>query len=263
MSSDYEVAKAESASKLARANAKLNRCRDRGNIRLSDLEMVRNDLTELVGEYGSALDELEQLRDEASRLRHDAKRCRAVYHHPLYGRHRCELPTHRSEEHHTGISGGWVKWSQAVEFVPPGLTALLEEAAERADAESDNRAAIEVVLKQIATFLDARDDSGSAETIAAVADGARKGERPGMYRRKLTRTMLRTVLAEFEQDRPRVTYLKPPEAAELLGLTVRTLLRWRKAGEGPAFVQEGRVVRYRSDVIEAWSLAARDEREAR
>jgi len=135
MNSDYEVAKAESASKLARANAKLNRCRDRGNIRLSDLEMVRNDLAELVGEYGSALDELEQLRDEASRLRHDAKRCRAVYHHPLYGRRRCELPTHGGEEHHTGLPGGWVKWSQAVEFVPPRLTALLEEAAERADAE--------------------------------------------------------------------------------------------------------------------------------
>lgn len=62
--SDYEAARSEAAAKLSRANAKLDRCRDRGNVRLSDLEMVRNDLAELVGEYGAALDELRALATE-------------------------------------------------------------------------------------------------------------------------------------------------------------------------------------------------------
>lgn len=66
MSSDHGTAKAESAAKLSRADAKLNRCRDRGDVRLSDLEMVRNDLAELVAEHGAALDELEKLRARRS-----------------------------------------------------------------------------------------------------------------------------------------------------------------------------------------------------
>ncbi len=41
-----------------------------------------------------------------------------------------------------------------------------------------------------------------------------------------------------------VRYLTSPEMAELLGVSVFTLLRLRKAGEGPPFIKIGRSVRY-------------------
>jgi DNA-binding transcriptional MerR regulator len=41
-------------------------------------------------------------------------------------------------------------------------------------------------------------------------------------------------------------------AAELLGLSSRTLQAWRTKGTGPAFVRAGRAVRYRRRDLIAW-----------
>ena len=52
--------------------------------------------------------------------------------------------------------------------------------------------------------------------------------------------------------------LTPAEAAEYVGLTEETLLRWRMRGQGPAFLKLGRkVVRYSRADIDAWAEARR------
>ena len=47
------------------------------------------------------------------------------------------------------------------------------------------------------------------------------------------------------------------EAARLLGLSVKTLRRWRWAGRPPAFIKIGRAVRYDPAVIEGLIAAGR------
>ena len=42
------------------------------------------------------------------------------------------------------------------------------------------------------------------------------------------------------------------ELAEQLGLSTRTLLRWRMQGVGPAYVRIGRSVRYSGAAVRAW-----------
>lgn len=55
------------------------------------------------------------------------------------------------------------------------------------------------------------------------------------------------------------TLLKQDQVAEMLGVSPRTLERWRLTGQGPRFVKVGgTVVRYRLDAVEAF--IARDER---
>ena len=47
--------------------------------------------------------------------------------------------------------------------------------------------------------------------------------------------------------------LRSEEAAQLLGITDRTLRRWRAAGRGPAYVQEANMMlRYRESAVRAW-----------
>jgi predicted site-specific integrase-resolvase len=47
--------------------------------------------------------------------------------------------------------------------------------------------------------------------------------------------------------------LIPPAAAALiLGVKINTLARWRRFGEGPAYVELGGRIRYRHSDIEAW-----------
>ena len=41
-------------------------------------------------------------------------------------------------------------------------------------------------------------------------------------------------------------------AAEVLGVSPKTLPRWRWAGTGPAFLRVGRAIRYRRSDLEAW-----------
>ncbi len=47
------------------------------------------------------------------------------------------------------------------------------------------------------------------------------------------------------------------KAADRLGLSVKTLRRWRWAGHPPAFIKIGRAVRYDPEVIEALIAAGR------
>jgi excisionase family DNA binding protein len=48
-------------------------------------------------------------------------------------------------------------------------------------------------------------------------------------------------------------YLSPAQAAELLGLSLRTLWKWRRRGTGPAWSRCGEwAVRYRRADVEAW-----------
>jgi predicted DNA-binding transcriptional regulator AlpA len=46
------------------------------------------------------------------------------------------------------------------------------------------------------------------------------------------------------------------EAARILGLSVKTLRRWRWAGQGPGFRKLGRAVRYASSDLQAYIAAA-------
>ena len=48
-------------------------------------------------------------------------------------------------------------------------------------------------------------------------------------------------------------YLSTPQAAAILGLSPRTLERYRVTGEGPVFAKLGRLVRYSQADIEQWA----------
>jgi excisionase family DNA binding protein len=50
----------------------------------------------------------------------------------------------------------------------------------------------------------------------------------------------------------RLALLRPPEVAEVTGLSVHTLAVWRTKNEGPRYVKVGRFVRYRSEDLDAW-----------
>ena len=53
------------------------------------------------------------------------------------------------------------------------------------------------------------------------------------------------------------TYMGTRDAAAFLGLSPRTLDRYRVSGDGPAFHKFGRRVRYLRADIEAWARARR------
>ena len=52
-------------------------------------------------------------------------------------------------------------------------------------------------------------------------------------------------------------YLSTCEAAEYLGLSARTLRRYRVTGDGPVFHRFGARVRYRREDLDAWAAARR------
>ena len=52
-------------------------------------------------------------------------------------------------------------------------------------------------------------------------------------------------------------YLTPRQTADWLGLSVRTLDRYRASGEGPVFHRFGGRIRYRHDDLQAWADARR------
>ena len=52
-------------------------------------------------------------------------------------------------------------------------------------------------------------------------------------------------------------YLPTREAAHYLGLSARTLNRYRVSGDGPVFHRFGGRVRYRCDDLDAWAAARR------
>lgn len=45
------------------------------------------------------------------------------------------------------------------------------------------------------------------------------------------------------------------DLAELLGVTERTIKRWRASGDGPPHMMFGRTVRYHPARVQAWMLA--------
>jgi excisionase family DNA binding protein len=50
--------------------------------------------------------------------------------------------------------------------------------------------------------------------------------------------------------------LAPQEVADILGVQVSTLVRWRRLKQGPPYVRVGhRTVRYQPEAIEAWMKA--------
>lgn len=58
---------------------------------------------------------------------------------------------------------------------------------------------------------------------------------------------------DFQQNRTSRKLVTQEELAERLGLSIRTIERWRVTGEGPAFVRIGlRKLAYREEVIEVW-----------
>jgi len=42
------------------------------------------------------------------------------------------------------------------------------------------------------------------------------------------------------------------ELADLLGVSIRTLARWAKNGDGPKFIKLGGIVKYRISEVEDW-----------
>ena len=52
-------------------------------------------------------------------------------------------------------------------------------------------------------------------------------------------------------------HLNEQALADRLGLSVRTLQRWRWKGKGPAYLKLGGRVVYRLEDVEAWELANR------
>lgn len=51
--------------------------------------------------------------------------------------------------------------------------------------------------------------------------------------------------------------MRESEAAECLGLSKRTLQKWRVAGGGPDFLKFGRAVRYSVEALEKWLVQSR------
>jgi hypothetical protein len=57
-------------------------------------------------------------------------------------------------------------------------------------------------------------------------------------------------------DHPR-KYLKPPTAAEKIGITPETLANWRWKQIGPPYYRVQGLILYRDDEIDAWIAAGR------
>lgn len=68
---------------------------------------------------------------------------------------------------------------------------------------------------------------------------------------------------ELLRERDTITpeYVSPNQAAVFLGVSFRTLEGWRATdGEGPPFIQMGRLCRYKVVDLHAWMEARRVER---
>ena len=62
----------------------------------------------------------------------------------------------------------------------------------------------------------------------------------------------------FDQAALGNRFLRPREAAEILGLSPRALDRWRSRGLGPAYYKFGSAVRYRLSDLNAWAGTRQD-----
>ncbi len=54
-----------------------------------------------------------------------------------------------------------------------------------------------------------------------------------------------------------ISFLDTQQAARVLGLSAKTLARYRVSGEGPVFHRFGNRIRYRQDDLEGWAETRR------
>jgi predicted site-specific integrase-resolvase len=52
-----------------------------------------------------------------------------------------------------------------------------------------------------------------------------------------------------------IKFLRPAEAAQVLGVSKQTLAHWRMSGAGPRFVRAGRIILYDPKALERWAEA--------
>ena len=73
------------------------------------------------------------------------------------------------------------------------------------------------------------------------------------------RTFARTApgVTVMEMGMTKTTYLNTREAADHLGLSTRTLDRYRVSGDGPVFLRFGGRVRYLREDLDAWARTRR------
>lgn len=64
--------------------------------------------------------------------------------------------------------------------------------------------------------------------------------------------MTRPDLDSPPDNRARREMLRPPRAAAFLGVSPRTLAKWRWEGVGPPFKRVGRAIVYSPDDLDAW-----------
>ena len=62
--------------------------------------------------------------------------------------------------------------------------------------------------------------------------------------------------------RPVVMFLTPREAATFLGLSIRTLARYRSKGHGPAYYKLGGSVRYTLEDLRQWAVMGSPSQES-
>jgi predicted DNA-binding transcriptional regulator AlpA len=55
--------------------------------------------------------------------------------------------------------------------------------------------------------------------------------------------------------RPQLEYCDERLLAQTLAVSISTIRRWRRTGDGPSFVRFGKSVRYRIADVEAWVAA--------
>jgi hypothetical protein len=97
-------------------------------------------------------------------------------------------------------------------------------------------------------------------------------EEPSVEDRESVRTVVERLrreylmmTREFErlcQDRQQ-TYLTAIQLSEWLGITKRTLAKWRRNSKGPRFVKRSRRILYPPAYLEAWLQVRRREQAAR
>lgn len=67
--------------------------------------------------------------------------------------------------------------------------------------------------------------------------------------------------APHHQNEKVTVWLTPVQAGQRLGVSPRTLQRWRTAGQGPRFAQRGQVVRYHVADVDSW-MRGSDEQDS-
>lgn len=50
-----------------------------------------------------------------------------------------------------------------------------------------------------------------------------------------------------------MSYLTTKETAQFLGVSIRTLERWRQMGISPPYLKQGAVIRYALDELKEWA----------